>query len=291
MKRFLFHLVVSLGAAALAPQGRAAAIVLYDQDFESPAAFVNDSDDINIFHSVNELYGNQPLGFVFTQTFTVETLHITGTEAFGTGYSDPSGIGGNYALGMLSSVQDDLLGLAFNVNGFHFLNVSLNISSIDLSFYNGPFGPAGGSIPTFGFTLYDNPSGAAGLGAGTILDTQQASGVASPRAIFEWSDVLLALDSSGSTNGNVILRIDLLDGNYASMDNFRIAASDTPGDVGLPTVVPESPSLILVAIGLVVLLATHRRSRRASGVALGRLRRFLKPPRNRVDTARAGSLE
>jgi hypothetical protein len=261
VKGSLCGIVVSLAASVLASPAWATAIVLYDQDFESPAAFVNDGDDINSFNSVNTLYGNQPPGFVFTQTFTVETLLITGTQAFGTGYSDPSGIGGNYALGMLSTVQNDLLGLAFNVNGFKFLNVSLNISSIDLSTFGGPFVPVDGAIPTFGFTLYDNPSGAPGLGSGTILDTQQASGTASPRAVFDWSGVLLALDSSASTNGNVILRIDLLSGDYASLDNFRIAASDTSGDLGLPSVVPESSSLVLLCLGLAGLLAARRRHR------------------------------
>jgi len=199
-------------------------------------------------------------GFAFTQDFTVETLLITGTQAFGTGYSDPSGIGGNYALGMLSSVQNDLLGLAFNVSGLNFLNVSLNISSIDLSVFGGTFVAVGGEVPTFEFTLFDNPSGAPGLGSGAILDAEQAVGTASPRDVFDWTDVLLALDASGSTNGNVILRVDLLSGGYGSMDNFRIAASDTPGDIGDPTVVPEPSSLILVAIGLAGLFVARRRS-------------------------------
>jgi hypothetical protein len=239
----------------------AATIVLYDQDFESPAAFVNNGGDVNIFNPVNTLYGNQPPGFTFTQTFTVETLLITGTQAFGTGYSDPSGIGGNYALGMLSTVQNDLLGLAFNVNGLQFLNVSLTISSIDLSVFGGPFVPVTGSIPTYEFTLYDNPSGASGLGAGTILDTQQAVGTASARDVFDWTSVLLALDATGTTNGNVILRIDLLSGDYASLDNFRIAASDEPGDVGNPSQVPEPSTFVLLSIGLAALLAARRRIR------------------------------
>jgi hypothetical protein len=245
-------------AAGLSPCSRAATIVLYDQNFENPAAFVNDGGDVNIANPVNTLYGNQPPGFTFTQDFTVETLLITGTQAFGTGYSDPSGAGGNYALGMLSNLQNDLLGLAFNVSGRKFLNVSLGISSIDLSVFGGPFVPIGGAVPTFEFTLFDNPSGLPGLGSGTILDALQASGTASLPAVFDWSAVLLALDASAATNGNVILRIDLLSGGYAALDNFRIAASDRPGDVGIPVAVPESPSLILVAIGLAALFAVRR---------------------------------
>ena len=136
--------------------------ILYNQNFENPAGFVNDGGDVNIFKSVNELYGNQPPGFTFAQAFTVETLLLSGSQAFGTGYSDSTGIGGHYALGMLSDQQNDLLGLSFNVGTRKFLNVRMTISSIDLSVFGGPFVPVNGAVPVFAFTLYDNPSGAAG---------------------------------------------------------------------------------------------------------------------------------
>jgi hypothetical protein len=254
--------------AAIGPVSNSeAATILYDQDFESPVGFVNDGGDVNIFRTVNQLYGNQPTGFVFTQQFTVETLLITGASAFGTGYSDPSGTGGNYALGMLSSVQNDLLGLAFNVGTNDFLNVSLDISSIDLSTFGGPFVPAfpPGAAPMFEFTLFDNPGGAPGLGSGTILDSAQGVGTASPRDVFDWTSLLLPLDASGSTDGNVILRIDLLSGGYAAMDNFLIAASDVPGDVDPPPVA-EPTSLLLLGVGGAGLLAERKR-RRARGRA------------------------
>jgi hypothetical protein len=218
-------------AVFLTPPAQGATLVLYDQNFENPSGFVNDGGDVNIDRSVNTLYRNQPSGFTFAQANTVETLLITGNKAFGTGYSDPSGKGGNYALGMLSSVQNDLLGLSFNVGSNKFLNARLDISSIDLSVFQGPF-VTPGAIPTFEFTLYDNPSGTTGLGSGTILAVLQPSGTASARTVFDWTEVLLPLDASGNTNGNVTLRIDLLSGGYAALDNIRIAASNTPGDVG-----------------------------------------------------------
>jgi hypothetical protein len=249
-------------AAVLWSSTMQAAVVLYDQDFESPTGFVNDGGDVNIFRTVNQLYGNQPPGFTFAQNFTVETLLITGTQAFGTGYSDPTGKGGNYALGLLSDVQNDLLGLSFNVGANRFLNFRLDISSIDLSVFSGPFVPVTGAVPVFEFTLFDNPSGTTGLGTGAILDTLQASGTASARTVFDWTEVLLPLDASGSTNGNVTLRIDLLSGEYAAMDNFRIAASDTPGDVGA---IPEPSAFLLAAPALFGLLV-YRRVRGASSV-------------------------
>ncbi len=215
-------------------------IVLYDQDFENPMGFVNQGGDINITRTINNLYSNQPPGFIFTQAFTVETLLLTGNQAFGSGYSDPSGIGGNYALGMLSTGQNDLLGLSFDTGGRDFLNFRLDISSIDLDRFGGPFVP-NGAIPEFEFTLFDNPSGTPNLGSGSILSTFTTSGTPSARNVFDWTEVLAVLDASGSTNGNVTLRIDLLNGGYAALDNFRITASDTPGDIG---VVPEPLTIL-----------------------------------------------
>jgi hypothetical protein len=206
-------------------------VVLYDQDFERPASFINDGGDVNIYAPVNDLYGNQPTGFTFAQANTVETLLITGDQAFGQGYTDLSGKGGNYAIGMLSDYENDLLGLSFNLGNNDFLNLRIDISSIDLSVFGGPFVPPDAE-PIFEFTLYDNPAGLTGIGDGVILDSMQVSGLSSNPDEFVWTEVLMPLSAEGNTNGNVILRIDLINGGYAAMDNFRIAASNTPGDVG-----------------------------------------------------------
>ncbi len=231
-----FILIFS-AAVAFVSSAQAATIILYDQDFENPAAFVNNGGDVNISNPVNTLYGNQPPGFTFAQVVTVETLLVNGNQAFGTGYSDPSGKGGNYTLGMLSTLNDDKLGLSFNIGSNDFLNVRLDISSIDLSVFGGPFVPAGAE-PVFKFTLFDNPSGVASLaGNGTVLSTLQATGTASAQTVFDWTEVLLPLDAAGNTNGNVTLQIDLLSGGYAALDNFLIAASDTPGEVPIPAAV------------------------------------------------------
>ncbi|MDX2038317.1 MAG: PEP-CTERM sorting domain-containing protein [Isosphaeraceae bacterium] len=256
-------LVVALTAAGSASAG----ITLYDQNFENPTGFVNEGGDINISRTVNQLYGNQPVGFTFAQAFTVETLLINGTQAFGTGYSDPQAIGGKYALGLLSTRQDDLLGLSFNLQGNDFLNFRLNISSIDLDRFGGSFNPANGSaVPVFEIKLFDNPGGGTSLsGNGTELASTQITGVASAsRSVFNWTEHIVALDAKNSTNGNVTLRIDLLDtggSGYAAMDNFLIVASNTPGDVNL---VPEPSTLasLTLALGLTALTAVRTRTRR-----------------------------
>ncbi len=237
MKKSSFFWAAFSICGFLTASANAATVVLYDQDFETPAGYINDGGDVSIFRTVNEHYGNQPVGFEYAQTFTVETLNVsgsargTGAAAFGTGWSDPTGIGGNYAIGMLSNAQNDLLGLSFDVGAAEFFNLSIDISSIDLSTFGGPFVPAG-AAPVFQFTLFDNPSGARSTGSGTILDQTTFTGVASDRDVFDWTSAIFALSTLGNTNGNVTLQIDLLTGGYAAFDNLRIAASDIAGDVG-----------------------------------------------------------
>lgn len=245
-------LTAVLAASALC--SAQASVVLYTQNFENPTGFVNDGGDINIFRSVNQLYGNQPAGFTFAQNFTVETLRIGGNQAFGTGYQDPQGIGGQFALGLLSDSQNDLLGLSFNVGAFQFLNFSMDISSIDLDRFGGPFVPAGGLAPSFRLSLFDNPTGATDLGLGALLSSVDIAGTASAsKTTFDWTHHVVALDATGNTNGNVTVRIDLLTGGYASMDNFVIAASDIPGDL------PEPASMALVALGMGAAALARRR--------------------------------
>ncbi len=237
-----------------------AATILYNQNFENPNGFVNDGADVNIFKTVNQLYSGQPAGFSFAQANTVETLLVTGTQAFGTGYSDPAGTAGNYVLGMLSSVQNDLIGLSFNTGGLNFLNFQLDVSSIDLSAWGGPF-VSPGAVPSFQITLFDNPAGTNGLnGNGSILDSEIINGTASPQSVFDWTQALVALDATQSASGNVTLRIDLLTGGYAALDNFLIASSDTAGDVGgPPNPVPEPATLGLLGIGIAAFGVLRRR--------------------------------
>lgn len=261
MKRFAGSLSLSLVLAVLLANIAGAATVLYVQDFENPTGFVNDRGDVNLYNSVNMLYGNQPSGFTFAQQFSIETLLITGTRAFGHGYSDPAGIGGNYCLGMLADLNSDLLGLAFNVGNKQFLNLKIDISSIDLSVFGGPF-VFNNAIPRFEFTLFDNPSGVVGLTGPTTLDVKQVSGVSSARDVFVWTEAIVPLDASGNTNGNVILRIDLLSGGYAAFDNMRIAAADIPGDLG--TTVPE-PSSLIIGATIVALCVARRRPHQRLG--------------------------
>lgn len=246
--RPLLAAIASTGFAVFTSLSAHAATVLYSQNFENPTGFVNDGGDFNIYKPVNQLYGGQPAGFAFAQNFTVETLLIGGTQAFGQGYKDPQGVGGSYVLGLLSDVQNDLLGLSFNVGTNNFLNFRVDVSSIDLDRQGGPFVPAQGLAPTFRFSLFDNPGGAVGVGSGTALSFADVTGTAGPnKYTFDWTNAVVGLSTTGNTNGNVILRVDLLQGGYAAMDNFVIAVSDQPGDV--PNI-PEPATWALMLAGL-----------------------------------------
>ncbi len=257
MIRLIYRaLGIAATTACLGTAAQAATVVLYTQNFENPDNFVNDGGDVNIYRSVNQLYGNQPPGFQFAQDFTVETLLVGGSQAWlgagnpGGGFKDPQAKAGQHVVSMLSTRQDDLLGLSFNIGSFKFLNVQMDISSIDLNNFGGPF--FDGTAPTFRYTLYDNPSGAVGLGSGAALSSVDVVGtIAANRWTFDWTNTVFGLDAAGNSNGNVTLRIDLLTGGYAALDNIVIAASDTSGtvDPGNPVPEPGSAALVLLALG------------------------------------------
>ncbi len=270
---FVFYEDFPMKTAALiaaltiaAGSAHAASVTLYDQDFEKPDGFVNGAgsgySDLSQ-QSVNSLYGNQPAGFEFQQAFTVETMLLTGTEAFDTGYKDTTGQGGNYAVGMLGTFQNDKLGLNFNVDDFDFFNFKLDVSSVGL--HSGPFAPftKETDVPQFAFTLFDNPSGVPSTGSGSILDQGELLGTASALDTLDWTTGTFAFDTSKSTNGNVTLQIDLLSNGYAVFDNFLITASDTAGG-GLDPVpsvpLPAGLPLLLAGLGFLGVAAKRRRS-------------------------------
>ena len=64
---------------------------------------------------------------------------------------------------------------AANVGSSGYLNFRLDVSSIDLDRWGGPFVAAGGQAPVFRISLFDNPGGAAGIGSGTALSWADAA--------------------------------------------------------------------------------------------------------------------
>lgn len=251
MFRVVFATLIA-GALSLFDSGSVRAAILFSNDFNSPTNYIPGgalNGDISS-QTVNSLHGTS-----FQNSFTVETLRISG----GTTFTDASGTGGAYALGMLSTAQNDLMSATFDAQSFNFLNLSIDVSAIDLDCCGGPFNPTGTLVPEFQFRLYDAPGGAFNLFApGALLDTQNIIGTASPRTVFDWTSHVVALDASGSTDGNVALVIDLLQGGYASFDNLVIASDDTPGG-GLPGAIPEPGMLAIIGLGLAGLGLARRK--------------------------------
>ena len=239
-----------------------AATILLDQDFESPnpgtfnAGFDVDSDP------VNSHYGNQPPGFTFGNTFTVETINVTDSVNPGDSQRSFSSIGGyqgdlaqsgDFVIGMLSSRQDDRLGLTFDVGGFDFLNVQIDITSLELDCCGAPFVTG---APTFRFSLFEDVG--TGIGGGALLDQFDLLGTASAAHILDFTTGLFGLDASASTDGIVTLQIDLLSGGYAAFDNLIIASSDVEGDVSAVPV-PAALPLFAGGLGLLGLMGWRRR--------------------------------
>jgi len=197
--------------------------ILFSENFNAPSGYTDFEELSWSYQSVNTLFGSE-----FQNTFDVETLRIAGSAKFG----DPTGTGGAYALGMLDSAEADLLAAIFDVENFGFLNIELDISSIDLDCCGGPFNSAG-DAPTFRISLYDAPLGAFDVGSisSEALASETITGVASAAQTFEWTQHIVALDASSSTDGNVALVIDLIEGGYAAFDNVTVASSDVRGEV------------------------------------------------------------
>lgn len=254
----LARLALALAAAGAASAAGAATIV-YQNDFNAPLNWVDQSlNGTGIsFQQVNSLFGSG-----FRQTFTVETIKIAGNA----NYSDPSGTGGAYSLGMLSAVQNDLLSLTFDVGALSFVNVQMDFAGIGpvaCPNCGGPFGFPG-QRPIFDLTLYDTPSGSfniASPGTSTALSTAAMTGnVIASTTTLSWDNRTVTLSTAGNTNGTVTLLFDLRAGagmaGYAAFDNLVIASSDKPGDV---SPVPEPSTALLMGIGALGLCLSARR--------------------------------
>jgi hypothetical protein len=201
-------------------------VVLYTNDFESPNVpiVINCGNSLDTT-GINALYGSA--GFVFNQVNTVEAVSVK--QAL---YSDPEGNGGNYALGMLSTAEDDKLALTFDAQGRAFVNVGLDLSSIDVSGCGGPFGVA---TPVMRISLLDSPGGTFAFNQ-SVLDTQTMTGEAAPdQWTFHWRYNVVSLATAGSTDGHVSIVFDLLESGYAAFDNLSIVASNTTGVVDQDT--------------------------------------------------------
>jgi len=223
-------------------------IQLYNANFESPVVTPVRNHcwlDLGI-SSPNTYYAS-----TWQQIFTVETLLNNGPDNL---YTDPTGQGGNYSLGILSTIQDDRLSLTFNVQNKNFLNVKMDLSAIDIigcaPYTNNGVGT---TTPIMRLRLYNSPGGSFNINApGTLLDQEDVTGLVPGATPFtyNWKEVLAGLDASGSTDGNVTIMFDLIQGGYAAFDNLLITASNIAAGEDCPE------NITLACLGEVPVAAT-----------------------------------
>lgn len=196
-------------------------ITLYSNDFESPNQAIDASCGNSLdVAGINTCYGRA--GYSFIEQFSVETvvLHDSASK-----YGNQGSNNGHYAIGMLGEVEDDKLALRFDVQSQQFLNVAIDVSSIDVDGCGGPFGI---QTPRFRITLLDCPAGIFDWNA-KKLDEQLIEGEASDNKwAFAWSRGSVSLDASRSTDGNVVVVFDLISGGYAVFDNLVVKATRFP---------------------------------------------------------------
>ena len=225
----LVLLITLLDTKASFPQ----TILLYKNSFESPLSTPapNCGPDLDATF-VNTLWGGTGLGTggggLFQQEFTVETILIHGPNLQ---YSDPSNLGGNYCLSMLSVTQNDRAALTLNSQMLPYANVSFLLSPIDLAGCGGPFGL---DTAVMHLSVYDSPGGTFSFSLpGTLLDEDTLeSGVpgATPYT-FNWAECATSFDISASFDGNITIVFDLLQSGYAAFDSIEIFSSSSTSSV------------------------------------------------------------
>jgi hypothetical protein len=208
--------------------------VLYQNNFETPLIppVVNCGPDIDQT-AVNLLWGGTGIGIggagQFQQEFTIETILINGPNQQ---YTDAIGLGGNYCLGMLSSVQNDRVALTLNSQMLPSLNTSFLLSPIDMTVVCG--GPFGVDTAVIHLTVYDSPTGTFSFSSpGTILDEVTIVGGAPGPTSYclNWFNCATSLDISNSIDGNITVVFDLIRSGYAAIDVIEITSSNSPSFV------------------------------------------------------------
>ena len=218
-------------------------VVLYSNQFLAPIAtptIASCQQDFGV-DPVNDLWAGTGLGTSsgqFVNTNTVETILVTGPADV---YDDPSGIGGDFSIGMLNANFGDRLGLLIDTEGLPFVNVGMDISAINTTCG----GPLAMDTAVFKIEVLDAPGGVFNLSSTSVLDADTLVGIGpdTDTFVFNWARAEGSLDVSGSTDGMVALRLTLIRSTYASFDNIYIEASDDP----IITTVDEASARVLTA--------------------------------------------
>lgn len=180
--------------------------VLYGNDFEAPnlAPAVTCGDNLD-WRGINMLYGNE--GHLFGQVHTVEAVHLDTAP-----YVD-SGDHGQFAVGMLSSREDDRLSLTFDVGNAEVINVGIDITALDVQGCGGPFGV---EKPEMVITVRNADDH---LDSATIFGDEPVDPWTT-----SWVNHVVSLDVSGSASSIITLEFDAAAGGYVVFDNLTITS-------------------------------------------------------------------
>lgn len=222
------RIVFALSAAVCATLLSAQVVVVYSNQFITPLIATENAPCQQDFSAqlVNDLWAGTGLGTSpgsFIQQATIETILVTGPADV---YDDPSGIGGDYALGILrpdAFSQGDMLGLLIDTEGLPFVNIAMDMSAINTTCG----GPLALDTCVFLAEVLDAPGGIFDLVNGVALDADTLVGIepAMDTFVFNWARASGTLDVSGSTDGQVAIRIQQMRSLYSAFDNIYIEAS------------------------------------------------------------------
>ena len=209
-------------------------VLLYENDFERPLSTPTTgcSPDLDQT-SVNTLYRGTATGTggggEFAQEFTVETILLNGPN---NQYSDSLGLGGDYAIGMLSTLQNDRLALTLNAQRLPFINLSLLLTPLNVPGCGGPFELDTAQLTV---TVYDTPGGTFSFsspGTQLDLDTLRGGAPASDPYATAWVKDSSSLDISVATDSFVTVVFDAVGSEYLVFDNVSISSSATTSTRG-----------------------------------------------------------
>ncbi|MGB3798657.1 MAG: T9SS type A sorting domain-containing protein [Lewinella sp.] len=211
----------------------AQSVLLYQNDFESPllTPTTGCSPDLDQ-RPINQLYRGTAEGTggggEFAQVNTVETILLNGPN---NQYFDSLGLGGDYAIGMLATLQDDRLALTLNAQRLPFINLSLLLTPLNVPGCGGPF-----QLDTARLTvrIYDSPGGNFSFNSpGTLLDQDTLYGGAPALDSYStaWIKDSASLDIIMATDSFVTVVFDALTSDYLVFDNVSISSSLTTSTV------------------------------------------------------------
>ncbi|KAL3932279.1 MAG: hypothetical protein SGARI_004007, partial [Bacillariaceae sp.] len=213
--------------------GVIAAVTLYENDFEGAT---NEEPERreglpNFIHALpgrlNDYFGPPAVPKIgppkfFNENINLETVFVTNSISLDNGqpYQDPTGTGGDFAIGFQNIFDDDQMAISIDLGGRCGVEVSFDATPLYFINWTGirrPYADA-----AFTVSVLDDPNAVAALD-GALLDSDTGfCPRGSDQITFNWTRHTLTLDASGSTNGIVSIRFGVTSGNYAVLDNIVI---------------------------------------------------------------------